>query len=442
MLSQKVGHWYYHGSPLNHQELIPFIERFSNAKVLCVGDVMLDHFIYGDVDRISPEAPIPVVRVHHERSMLGGAGNVVRNLSSLGAQAVLLTVVGVDSAADLIAQELCALPNCVLHTVADKDRKTSVKTRYISGSQQLLRVDIESTHSIEDDVLTQLLVQFEKLAPACDVVILSDYAKGVLKDDRAEQFIAAARKSGKPVFVDPKGRSFKRYQGASLVKPNLQELAEATNLPVATDAEVEAAALSVMKQNEIGAVLVTRGALGMMLVRPDAAPFSLPAVAREIFDVSGAGDTVAATFAAGVAMGMSMPDAMTVANVAAGIVVAKVGTATTSQEELLSELEVGDALAADTRVVALEEAVQRVRLWRRLNLRVGLVRCSFETIDAAAIQFLRQARQECDRLIVATNGSATQPLLLASMVYVDLVIAGSHTNEALVSQLKPDYSVV
>jgi len=372
---------------------------------------MLDHFIYGDVNRISPEAPIPVVRVSNERSMLGGAGNVVRNLSSLGAQAVLLTVVGADGAADLIAHELSVLPNCVLHTVADTDRKTSVKTRYISGSQQLLRVDIESTHSIADDIVTQLLVQFERLAPECDVVILSDYAKGVLN-------------------------------GASLVKPNLQELAEATNLPVGTAAEVEAAALSVMKQNQIGAVLVTRGALGMMLVRPDAAPVSLPAVAREIFDVSGAGDTVAATFAAGVAMGMSMPDAMRVANVAAGIVVAKVGTATTSQEELLSELEIGDALAADTRIVSLDEAVQRARLWHRLKLKIGLVRCSFETIDAAAISFLQKARQECDRLIVTTAGTSTQALLLASMVYVDLVIAGSQTNEALVSQLKPDYSVV
>jgi D-beta-D-heptose 7-phosphate kinase/D-beta-D-heptose 1-phosphate adenosyltransferase len=427
------------GFTLNHQELIPYIERFSNAKVLCVGDVMLDHFVYGDVNRISPEAPIPVVRIHHERSMLGGAGNVVRNLSSLGAQAVLLTVVGADSAANSIAHELSALPRCLLQTVADAGRKTSVKTRYISGTQQLLRVDVESTHSVTDDILSRLLAEFEKLAPACDVVILSDYAKGVLSDDRAERFVSAARKAGKPVFVDPKGKSFSRYQGASLVKPNLLELSEATKLPVATDADVEAAARSVMSQNEIGAVLVTRGSLGMMLVRPNEAPVSLPAVAREIFDVSGAGDTVAATFAAGFAIGMSMENAMRVANVAAGIVVAKVGTATTSQEELLKEIEIGDALAADTRVVTLDEALERVRLWRRLNLKVGLVRCSFETLDAAAISFLKQARQQCDRLIVT---SALQPLLLASTVYVDLVISGSHASGDLVSQLKPDYSVV
>jgi len=427
------------GFSLNHQELIPYIERFSNAKVLCVGDVMLDHFVYGDVSRISPEAPIPVVRIQHERSMLGGAGNVVRNLSSLGAQAVLLTVVGADSAANSIAHELSALPHCVLQTVADAGRKTSVKTRYISGSQQLLRVDVESTHSVTDDILSRLLAEFEKLAPACDVVILSDYAKGVLSDDRAERFVAAARKAGKPVFVDPKGKSFSRYQGASLVKPNLLELSEATKLPVATDADVEVAARSVMSQNEIGAVLVTRGSLGMMLVRPNEAPISLPAVAREIFDVSGAGDTVAATFAAGFAIGMSMENAMRVANVAAGIVVAKVGTATTSQEELLKEIEIGDALAADTRVVTLDEALERVRLWRRLNLKVGLVRCSFDTLDAAAISFLKQARQRCDRLIVT---SALQPLLLASTVYVDLVISGSHASGDLLSQLKPDYSVV
>ncbi len=425
--------------PLNHQDLIPFIERFSNAKVLCVGDVMLDHFIYGDVNRISPEAPIPVVRVSHERSMLGGAGNVVRNLSSLGAQTVLLTVVGADSNADLIGKELNGLANCALHAVTDTARKTSVKTRFISGSQQLLRVDNESTHSISEEILNELLAQFEKLVAACDVVILSDYAKGLLKEERAARFIAAARKADRPVFVDPKGRDFGRYRGASLVKPNLQELAEATNLPVSTDATVEAAALRLIEQNEIGAVLVTRGGLGMMLVRPNAAVVSLKAVAREIFDVSGAGDTVAATFAAGVASGMDMEDAMRVANVAAGLVVAKVGTATTTQEQLLAELEGGHTLDADMRVVAIEEAAHRVRLWRRLGLRVGLVRRSFDVLDTEAIAFLQHSRQQCERLIVATE---SKPLLLASMVYVDLVITGSPSVETLVKELRPDYSVV
>jgi D-beta-D-heptose 7-phosphate kinase/D-beta-D-heptose 1-phosphate adenosyltransferase len=424
---------------LNHQDLIPFIERFSNAKVLCVGDVMLDHFIYGDVNRISPEAPIPVVRVSHERSMLGGAGNVVRNLSSLGARVALLTVVGADSSADLIAKALKELPNCTLHAVADAGRKTSVKTRFISGSQQLLRVDNESTQSIDDAILSDLLTQFEKLAPACDVVILSDYAKGVLKDERAARFITAARAAGKPVFVDPKGRDFSRYGGASLVKPNLQELAEATNLPVSSDAGVEAAALRLIDQHNIGALLVTRGGLGMMLVRPGAATVSLKAVAREIFDVSGAGDTVAAAFAAGVASGMPMEDAMRVANVAAGLVVAKVGTATATQEQLLAELEGGHTLDADMRVVEIEEAAHRVRLWRRLGLRVGLVNRSFDVLDTAAIAFLQQARQQCDRLIVSTDA---KPLLLASMVYVDLVITGSPTTGLLIEELRPDYSEV
>jgi D-beta-D-heptose 7-phosphate kinase/D-beta-D-heptose 1-phosphate adenosyltransferase len=424
---------------LNHQDLIPFIERFSNAKVLCVGDVMLDHFIYGDVNRISPEAPIPVVRVSHERSMLGGAGNVVRNLSSLGAQVALLTVVGADNSADLIGSALKELPHCTLHAVTDAGRKTSVKTRFISGSQQLLRVDNESTQSIDDAILSELLTQFQVLVPSCDVVILSDYAKGVLKGECAGRFIAAARAAGKPVFVDPKGRDFGRYRGASLVKPNLQELAEATNMPVSTDAAVEAAALQLIEQHQIGALLVTRGGLGMMLVRPGAAPVSLKAVAREIFDVSGAGDTVAAAFAAGVASGLPMEDAMRVANVAAGLVVAKVGTATTTQEQLLAELEGGHTLDADLRVVAIEEAAHRVRLWRRLGLRVGLVRRSFDDLDTAAIAFLQESRQQCDRLIVATDA---KPLLLASMVYVDLVITGTPTAEILIAELRPDYSVV
>jgi D-beta-D-heptose 7-phosphate kinase/D-beta-D-heptose 1-phosphate adenosyltransferase len=326
-----------------------------------------------------------------------------------------------------------------LHAVTDTARKTSVKTRFISGSQQLLRVDNESTHPVSDVILSELLARFETLVAACDVVILSDYAKGLLKEERAARFVAAARKAGRPVFVDPKGRDFGRYRGASLVKPNLQELAEATNLPVSSDGAVEAAALTLIERNEIGAVLVTRGGLGMMLVRPNAAVVSLKAVAREIFDVSGAGDTVAAAFAAGVASGMAMEDAMRVANVAAGLVVAKVGTATTTQEQLLAELEGGHTLDADMRVVAIEEAAHRVRLWRRLGLRVGLIRRSFDVLDTEAIAFLQQSRQQCDRLIVATE---TRPLLLASMVYVDLVITGSPTVETLVKELRPDYSVV
>ena len=404
-----------------------------------MGDVMLDHFVYGDVSRISPEAPIPVVRVNHEQSMLGGVGNVVRNLSSLGVQTALLTVVGADDAGESIRKELGALPNSTIYAATDRNRKTSVKTRYISGSQQLLRVDNESTHAIDEGVLTELLSRFEKLLAEYDVVVLTDYAKGVLQGGRATSFVAAAQYSNKPVFVDPKGRDFGRYYGASLIKPNLQELADATNLPVGTDAAVEAAALQVIKNHQISTVLVTRGAAGMMLVRPDEAPVSLRAVAREIFDVSGAGDTVAAAFAAGVAAGMRMEDAMRVANVAAGLVVAKVGTATTTQEQLLTELEAGDALAAEGRVVALDEAVQRVRLWRRLGLKVGLMRSTFEPLDAAAIGALQHAKLKCDRLIIATEAN---PLLLASMVYVDLVIAGATPVEALIKELRPDYSVV
>jgi len=422
---------------LNNQDLIPFIERFSSAKVLCVGDVMLDHFIYGDVNRISPEAPIPVVRVNHERSMLGGAGNVVRNLSSLGAQAVLVTVVGADDTAGVIATELGGLPNCVLHAVVDKTRKTSVKTRYICGSQQLLRVDNESTDGIDEEVLEQTLRQFETALADCDVAILSDYAKGVLAGQRAARFIAAARKAQKPVFVDPKGRDLGRYRGASLVKPNLQELAEATNLTATDDDSVAAAARSIINQHQIEAVLVTRGAAGMMLVRPADAPVLLRSVAREIFDVSGAGDTVAAAFAAGVAVGMPMEAAMRVANSAAGIVVAKVGTATATQEQLLSEIESND-VAADKRVVALAEAVHRVRLWRRLGLRVGLMSRSFDVLDTAAISSLQQAREKCDRLIVV---SEVEPLLLASLVYVDLVVPASHSSEVLTSELQPDISL-
>jgi D-beta-D-heptose 7-phosphate kinase / D-beta-D-heptose 1-phosphate adenosyltransferase len=314
------------------------IDKFSGSTLIVVGDVMLDHFVYGDVVRISPEAPIPVLSVDHQQSMLGGAGNVVRNLTSLGAKVVFVTVTGDDEAAGVIEGLLASLPDCEAHVIRDTRRPTTVKTRYLSHGQQLLRVDAESTSPLPAEIFEELMGRVRGRLSGVDVALLSDYAKGVLSGDNSQCIIAAGRDAAKLVYVDPKGRDFRRYRGAALVKPNLKELLEATGLPVSSDAEVETAARQLIGDCGTPAVLVTRGASGMMLVRENepAAPFR--SRAREVYDVSGAGDTVAAVLALSTAAGFSLEDSVGVACIAAGLVVGKAGTATLTQAELVREL--------------------------------------------------------------------------------------------------------
>jgi D-beta-D-heptose 7-phosphate kinase/D-beta-D-heptose 1-phosphate adenosyltransferase len=305
---------------------------------MVVGDVMLDHFVYGDVVRISPEAPIPVLSVDHQQSMLGGAGNVVRNLTSLGAKVVFVTVTGDDEAASVIESLLALLPDCEAHVIRDSQRPTTVKTRYLSHGQQLLRVDAESTAPLPHDVFEGVMGRVRASLSGADVVLLSDYAKGVLSGDNSQCIIAAGRDAARPVYVDPKGRDFRRYRGAALIKPNLKELLEATGMPVSSDAEVETAARQLIGDCGTPAVLVTRGAAGMMLVRENEPVATFRSSAREVYDVSGAGDTVAAVLALSAAAGFSLEDSVGVACIAAGLVVGKAGTATLTQAELVREL--------------------------------------------------------------------------------------------------------
>jgi D-beta-D-heptose 7-phosphate kinase/D-beta-D-heptose 1-phosphate adenosyltransferase len=422
--------------------LITSIERYADSTILCVGDVMLDHFVYGDVNRISPEAPIPILSVDHEQSMLGGAGNVVRNLTSLGARVIFLTVAGDDEEAGGIEELLGELPNCTACVMRDAERRTSVKTRYLAHSQQLLRVDAESVTVVGQDVLGQLLARFREFLPEAGVVILSDYAKGVLAGTNAQEFITAAVAAGKPVYVDPKGRDFSRYRNASLVKPNLRELAEATHMPLHDEQEVDGAARHLMREAGLETLLVTRGAAGMLLVHAGGKSVSLRSRAREVFDVSGAGDTVMAVLALGAATGLSREDAAEVACVAAGLVVGKVGTATLTQQEILRELGSAGALDVDAKITGFNECVQRVRLWRRMGLRIGLTSGCFDSLHAGHIAVLRQARERCDRLVVGVKNDdeeRSRALVLASIGYVDMVIALTEAGaDQLMRAIRPD----
>ena len=304
-------------------------EQLAQAKVLVVGDVMLDRYWYGAVDRISPEAPVPVVRITREENRLGGCANVAFNAVSVGAQASLLSVVGDDEASHLL-QDLIAKSGITTYFGRDAQLKTTVKLRVIGRQQQLLRVDFENTP--QNEVLSSQTQQFMQLLADHPVVLFSDYGKGGLA--HVTDMIAAARKANKAVLIDPKGSDFSRYAGATCITPNRAELQQVVG-GWNSEEELSTKAHNLRKQLQLDAVLLTRSEEGMTLFDAQGVAH-IAAQAREVFDVTGAGDTVIATLAALVAAGMSLREAMLWANRAGGVVVGKFGTATVSYEELFA----------------------------------------------------------------------------------------------------------
>ncbi|MDJ0949778.1 MAG: D-glycero-beta-D-manno-heptose-7-phosphate kinase [Alphaproteobacteria bacterium] len=439
----------------DRSDLAASVEAFAGIRVLCVGDVMLDRFVHGQVERISPEAPIPVLRVDREISMLGAAGNVVRNLVALGVKASALAVVGDDEAGHAITGLFGEIAEVEPHLIIDKSRATTIKTRYFGGGQQLLRTDRESPAPVSGRTLDQLVRRIEALVPDCTAVVLSDYAKGVLVPEVLRSVVETGRAANVPVVVDPKGRDFDRYRGAAVLTPNRRELADASGLPTAGDDQVAEAAQAVRKACGIGAVLATRGADGMTLVEGGGRPVHLPAEAREVFDVSGAGDTVVASVAAALGAGVPLVDGAALANVAAGIVVGKTGTAVAGADELITALHTADLLTGGTKVVTLAQALERVEGWRRKRVKVGFTNGCFDLLHPGHISLLAQARRACDRLIVGLNSDASVTRLkgdgrpvqseaaraqvLASLSSVDLVVIfPEDTPMALIKTLHPD----
>jgi D-beta-D-heptose 7-phosphate kinase/D-beta-D-heptose 1-phosphate adenosyltransferase len=439
---------------VDHAALVP---RLAEARILVVGDAMLDRYVYGEVERISPEAPVPVCRVTDETAMLGGAGNVVRNLAALGAGVEFVAAVGQDDAGAEIATLLAALAGVRAGLVSTAGRSTTVKTRYFAGIQQLLRTDREATGPLAAKTAEEIVARAEAALDRTDVVVLSDYGKGVLAGPLAGRLIAAAAEAGRPVIVDPKGDDFARYRGASLVTPNRRELAEASRMPAATDDEVIAAARGIIGRCGIAAVLCTRSAEGMTLVTRDAADH-LPAEARAVFDVSGAGDTVVAAVAAALGAGMALVDAAMLANVAAGIVVGKVGTAVAWPQEMTADIRRHDPMAAERKVLAAEPALDRIRGWRAEGRRIGFTNGCFDLIHPGHVTLLAKSRAACDRLVVGLNSDesvrrlkgptrpvqneAARAAVLSSLESVDLVVLFEEdTPEELIAAIRPEVLV-
>lgn len=441
--------------PGHGPDLADAIRRLGRGSVLVVGDVMLDRYVYGRVGRISPEAPVVVLAEEKEIAMPGGAGNVVRNISGLGAAAAFISVVGDDQAGSDLTGLIGGQPNVEPWLLVEGGRTTTMKTRYIARGQHLLRADREQTSPVNAKLADRIVTIARDAAAATTVTVLSDYHKGLLTGGLAPRLIEAAHKLDRTVIVDPKGRDYTPYTGADIVTPNRQELAEATKMPVETEEAIVAAAQRLRRDFGFGAVLVTRAEDGMTLVWDDQEQH-FPAEAAEVYDVSGAGDTVVATLAAALAARIELPVAVRLANIAAGIAVGKIGTAVVHQADLLEATSTrGGALRKVLSRVAAAEQVQR---WHHRGWRVGFTNGCFDILHPGHIHLLEQARAACDRLVVGINSDAsvgrlkgpTRPVnpeaaraaVLASLATVDAVcVFDEDTPEQLLKELRPDVLV-
>jgi len=442
---------------IQYADLSQRLASIAQVRVGVVGDVMLDRYVSGVVDRISPEAPVPVLRVDGTESMLGGAGNVVRNLVGLGSRVYFASVIGSDPAGAEVRQLVANCAGVFGALIDDPERRTTVKTRFLSAGQQVLRADEESISPIPGNVREQILEAGRQNLARSDALLLSDYGKGVLTGGLAEALIHSAAARGLPVVVDPKGENYSRYAGATMVAPNRVELARALGgrcLP----GEEQEAARELMSACGLQAVLVTLGRDGMLLVSAEDSPVFLKAEALEVFDVSGAGDTVVATLAAALAAGAPLQQAAALANTAAGIVVGKVGTAPVRGADLAHALRHQDLTAGEAKIVAVDSAADRVAAWHRREFKVGFTNGCFDLLHPGHLSLLRQAKAACDRLVVGLNSDASvrrlkgddrpvqsesaRALVLASLADVDAVVVfAEDTPLRLIESIRPDVLV-
>src|SRR4051794_29253202 len=378
--------------------MLDFEKRFlsiGQQTILCVGDLMLDDFVYGEVARISPEAPAPVIAVKRNEVAIGGAGNVARNVASLGARCIFVGLVGADDAGrDVIARlqpDPLIEPSLVVHAA----RPTTRKVRFVSEhfSTHLLRADWEVSDPVGADLEGELIARALAALPRVGAVVLSDYAKGVLTPRVLAEIIAAANKAGTPVIVDPKAADYKAYRGATVIKPNRKELADATRMSATSDDDVIAAAAKLNADLGTKAVLVSLSDDGLTLVPARGAPIRVPAFPVKVKDASGAGDTVVAALAVMLAARADFEVAVRVANAAGAIVVGKRGTATVSVDELRHQVLPASTLASEDKVIYDRAVIdERLAEWRRARLRIGFTNGCFDLLHRGHIRLMAEAR--------------------------------------------------
>src|SRR5712671_452333 len=433
----------------------------SGQTVLCVGDLMLDEFVYGEVSRISPEAPAPVIAVQRTETNIGGAGNVARNIAALGARCIFVGLIGEDEAGARLKAALSQQSLIETVLVCDSARPTTRKVRFVSEhfSTHMLRADWELASPASASIEQKLIDAILPLLPRADIVLLSDYAKGVLTARVIRNVIEAARKLGKRVIVDPKSANFAIYRGATLLTPNRKEFAEATRSGADTETSIAEAAQDAMQLADCEAMLVTQSEHGMTLVPRNGEAIHVPAHNVKVRDVSGAGDTVAAALAVSLAAGADWETALRMANAAAAVAVSKKGTAIVTSAELRRKILPHAFLAAEEKIIAASGDLEAHLLdWRKQGLRVGFTNGCFDILHPGHVKVLTAARGACDRLIVGLNSDASAKRLkgegrpvqderaraevLAALEAVDLVVLFEEdTPIKLIAQVRPSVLV-
>src|SRR5580700_5190373 len=433
----------------------------SSRTVLCVGDLMLDEFVYGEVSRISPEAPAPVIAAQRSETNIGGAGNVARNIASLGGRCIFVGLIGEDDAGTKLKTELARMGGIETVLVCDPARPTTRKVRFVSEhfSTHMLRADWElaapATADIEQKLIDAALPQIAR----ADIVLLSDYAKGVLTARVIRNVIDAARKLGKRVIIDPKSANFAIYRGATLLTPNRKEFAEATRSRADSPQSIADAAQDAMQLADCEAMLVTQSEHGMTLVPRNGEAIHVPALPVKVRDVSGAGDTVAATLALSLAADADWETALRMATAAAAVAVGKKGTASVTAAELRRKILPQAFLAAEEKIITAGDDLDAQLLdWRKQGLRIGFTNGCFDILHPGHVKVLTAARGACDRLVVGLNSDASVKRLkgegrpvqneraraevLAALEAVDLVaIFEEDTPIGLISEIKPNVLV-
>ena len=436
------------------------IENFSRHKVLLIGDVMLDRYIHGEVSRVSPEAPIPILRTVRENDVLGGAGNVMANLSTLDVQTEFISVIGQDKTGDDIMRKIEQYGVDTHNIIIDEERPSTLKQRFLAQKQQLLRVDDEQAAAISKSIERKIIDKAAALIGDVKVMVLSDYGKGVFTNHLLKTLIDLANQHNVPVIIDPKQNDYAVYAGASLVTPNKKELSQAANnAAVKSDSDIEQAAKSLLKAHNIQNIMATRSEDGISVIAQngDAAHYRTQSI--EVSDVSGAGDTVVAVTAACLAAGGDYHHAAQLSNAAGAIVVAKLGTATLTRQEILDYL--GNASASYLGATEQQQAKNKIDQWQAKGLKVGFTNGCFDILHYGHVNYLARAKEKCDRLVIGLNHDASVKILkgaarpindenaraavMSALSSVDMVVLFGATAQeddntpcAIIDDLRPD----
>ncbi|HUO22750.1 MAG TPA: D-glycero-beta-D-manno-heptose 1-phosphate adenylyltransferase [Caulobacteraceae bacterium] len=438
--------------------LQPLLSAIHGARVVCVGDLMIDRYVYGSVGRVSPEAPIPVLLRGSEQAMLGGVGNVARNVAGLGGRSVLVGVIGDDAQGREAKALVDQTPELEGRLVVEGARATTVKTRFVAAGQQLLRLDAEHSGAVDAATEAGLAEAIAQAAEGAGAILLSDYAKGAVTPAVIEACLRAARANGAKLIVDAKARSLAKYGAVDLIKPNALELHALTGLPTETDEEIEAALAQVLADCTAQAILVTRGAMGMSLAERGKPVRHVRGVPRRVFDVSGAGDTGLAALGLALAGHADIADAVAFAVLASGVAVTKIGTAMVTPSELIAAEQAAGLPRAESKIAHLPLVIDQAQQWRAQGLRVGFTNGCFDILHRGHVAYLAQARGWCDRLIVGLNSDRSvralkgegrpvndqdsRALVLAGLSSVDLLtVFDEDTPIDLIKAVRPDVLV-